>query len=105
MSATTRHLTILLTDIKGFTSRTSGASRDDIKRLLDEHKSTVLPVLESRGGRLVKTIGDAYLMVFNSPTDAVLAGVEAQSALRRRNAGLPAADAIEIRVVINAGEV
>jgi class 3 adenylate cyclase len=102
---TTRHLTILLTDIKGFTDKTSSKSRVDIQRLLDDHREVVLPVLQSRGGKLVKTIGDAFLMVFESPTDAVLAGVAAQDALSKRNEGLPEADRIEIRIAINSGEV
>lgn len=102
---TTRHLTILLTDIKGFTDKTSSKSRVDIQRLLDDHREVVLPVLQSRGGKLVKTIGDAFLMVFESPTDAVLAGVAAQDALSKRNEGLPEPDRIEIRIAINSGEV
>jgi class 3 adenylate cyclase len=104
-SPSTRHLTILLTDIKGFTDKTSHRSRADIQRLLDDHRDVVLPVLQERGGRLVKTIGDAFLMAFDSPTDAVLAGVAAQEALAKRNASVPDEDRIEIRVAINSGEV
>jgi class 3 adenylate cyclase len=74
--ATTRNLTILLTDIEDLTPKTSRETRADILRMLEEHKSLVLPVLEGKGGRLIKTIGDAFLVVFESPTDAVLAGVE-----------------------------
>ena len=81
----TRHLTILLTDIKGFTDKTSHKSRADINHMLDEHRAVVLPVLEARGGRLIKTIGDAYMLTFDSPTNAVLAGVDVQKALARRN--------------------
>jgi len=102
---TTRNLTILLTDIKGFTDKTSHRSRADIQRLLDDHRDVVLPVLQERGGRLIKTIGDAFLVVFESPTDAVLAGVSAQEALAKRNAPLAESDRIEIRIAINVGEV
>ncbi len=102
---TTRHLTILLTDIKGFTDKTSHRSRADIQRLLDDHRDAVLPVLQGKGGRLVKTIGDAFLMAFESPTDAVLAGIAAQEALAKRNQGVGDEDRIEIRVAINSGEV
>lgn len=105
MPPQTRHLTILLTDIKGFTDKTSSRSRADIQRLLDEHRDAVLPVLQERGGRLVKTIGDAFLMVFDSPTDAVLAGTAAQAALAKRNEGRADEDRIDIRVAINCGEV
>jgi adenylate cyclase len=105
MASQTRHLTILLTDIKGFTDKTSARSRADIVRMLDEHREAVLPVLQERGGRLVKTIGDAFLMVFDSPTDAVLAGTAAQAALARRNEGRADEDRIDIRIAINCGEV
>ncbi len=102
---TTRHLTILLTDIKGFTDKTSSKSRADISTMLDEHRAVVLPLLEARGGHLVKTIGDAFLMTFESPTNAVLAGVSVQEALAKLNEGRSADDRLEIRIAINSGEV
>lgn len=102
---TTRHLTILLTDIKGFTDKTSSKSRAAISTMLDEHRAVVLPLLEARGGRLVKTIGDAFLMTFESPTNAVLAGVDVQEALAKLNEGRAADDRLEIRIAINSGEV
>ncbi len=102
---TTRHLTILLTDIKGFTDKTSSKTRAAISTMLDEHRAVVLPLLEARGGRLIKTIGDAFLMTFESPTNAVLAGVSVQEALAKRNEGRAADDRLEIRIAINAGEV
>ncbi|HEX4046407.1 MAG TPA: adenylate/guanylate cyclase domain-containing protein [Elusimicrobiota bacterium] len=101
----TRHLTILLTDIKGFTDKTSHKSRADIAAMLDEHRAVVLPILERRGGRLVKTIGDAFLMTFESPTNAALAGAQVQAALAARNEGRAPDDLLEIRIAINAGEV
>jgi class 3 adenylate cyclase len=101
----TRHLTILLTDIKGFTDKTSHKSRAGITTMLDDHRAVVLPILEGRGGRLIKTIGDAFLMTFESPTNAVLAGVAVQAALAKRNEGRAADDRLEIRIAINAGEV
>lgn len=103
--AATRHLTVLLTDIKGFTTKTAHKSRSEIAAMLTEHGDLVLPVLQARGGRLVKSIGDAFLMTFDSPTDAVLAGVAVQAELARHNAGLAPERHIEIRVAVNAGEV
>ena len=103
--ATTRNLTILLTDIEDFTPKTSRKTRADILRMLEEHKGIVLPVLEGKGGRLIKTIGDAFLVVFDSPTDAVLAGVEVQRLLREHNAHKLGDDRLDVRIAINAGEV
>lgn len=102
---TTRHLTILLTDIKGFTDKTSSKTRAAISTMLDEHRAVVLPLLEARGGHLIKTIGDAFLMTFESPTNAVLAGVSVQEALTKLNEGRAPEDRLDIRIAINSGEV
>lgn len=101
----TRNLTILLTDIKGFTDKTSRKTRADILAMLEKHKELVLPILEAKGGKLVKTIGDAFLVVFDSPTDAVLAGVAVQDTLREYNADKEGDDRIDVRIAINSGEV
>ncbi|MDA8244143.1 MAG: RDD family protein [Elusimicrobia bacterium] len=101
----TRNLAIMLTDIKGFTSKTASFSRAQTQELLTRHRELVLPVIEKFGGRLVKTIGDAFLVVFNSPTDAVICGMEIQAVLKAHNAEKAAPDKIEIRIAINAGEV
>jgi class 3 adenylate cyclase len=95
----------MLTDIKGFTSKTAGFSRAQTQELLTTHHDLVMPVIEKFKGRLVKTIGDAFLVVFNSPTDAVICGVEIQAVLRAFNAGKAQAEKIEIRIAINSGEV
>ncbi|MDO8804232.1 MAG: adenylate/guanylate cyclase domain-containing protein [Elusimicrobiota bacterium] len=101
----TRNITIMLTDIKGFTSKTAGFSRAQTQEMLAKHRELVLPVIEKFGGRLVKTIGDAFLVAFNSPTDAVICGVEVQTVLRAHNEGKTPAEKIEIRIAINSGEV
>src|ERR1039457_1381500 len=101
----TRHLSILLTDIKGFTDKTSHKTRAAIQTMLDEHRAVVLPILENGGGRLIKTIGDAFLMKFESPTNAVLAGVAVQEALAKLSAGRSADDRMDIRIAINSGEI
>ena len=100
-----RNLAIMLTDIKGFTSKTASFSRAQTQELLARHRELVLPVIEKFHGRLVKTIGDAFLVVFNSPTDAVICGVQVQEALKAHNADKPQQEKIEIRIAINAGEV
>jgi class 3 adenylate cyclase len=104
-SPETRHLSILLTDIKGFTDKTSHKTRADIQTMLDEHRAVVLPILEKGGRRLIKTIGDAFLMTFESPTNAVLAGVAVQEALAKLNADRAPEDRLEIRIAINSGEI
>ena len=100
-----RNLAVMLTDIKGFTDKTSRRSRAQIKELLAKHNELVLPVIEKYRGHVVKTIGDAFLVTFESSTDAVLCGTSIQEALLTFNKGKEHDDRIDIRIAINAGEV
>ncbi len=98
-------LSIMFTDIKGFTERTSAGSREDLVGLLKKHDSLLIPVINKFSGTVVKTIGDAFLVTFDSPTNAVLCGVMIQQNLRDYNAGRPDGEKIFIRVSVNMGEV
>ena len=100
-----RVLTILITDIKGFTERTSSASREDIRRLLDEHEALLLPMVAKLDGKLIKSMGDAFMITFESPTNAVLCGVMMQEKLREYNQEKNDEEKIEVRIAINTGEV
>lgn len=101
----TRNLSIMFTDIKGFTQRTSDSSREAMKALLAQHERLLVPVFSHFAGTIVKTIGDAFLVHFESPTDAVLCGVTIQEVLRQYNEGRGEEQRLEVRVAINVGEV
>ena len=103
--ARVRNLTVMFTDMKGFTARTANSSRSELMKLLREHDQLILPTLELRGGKLVKTIGDALMVSFPTAANAVLAAVEAQQALAQRNARVHREERIEIRIGIHSGEV
>ncbi len=100
-----KNLAVMFTDIKGFTDKTSRKSRAEIKEMLALHNELVLPVITRFNGRLVKTIGDAFLVTFESSTDAVLCGVAVQDSLLGFNKDRKHDDRIEVRIAINAGEV
>ncbi|MBT3223091.1 MAG: adenylate/guanylate cyclase domain-containing protein, partial [Proteobacteria bacterium] len=102
---TARTLTVVFTDIKGFTERTSSSSRAEMLNLLDLHEKLLLPIIIQHGGRVVKTIGDAFLLTFESPTNAVRCGLIMQDTLRHHNEQAQEENKIEIRVAINTGEV
>lgn len=101
----TRNLAIMFTDIQGFTARTSSATREGIHDLLDAHEKVLHPVFTSFRGNVVKTIGDAFLVWFESPTDAVLCGLTIQEVLRQRNESVSEGERLNVRVAINAGDV
>ncbi len=100
-----RNLSIMFTDIKGFTERTSGETRNGMSELLAAHDRLLIPVFHYFKGNIVKTIGDAFLVYFESPTDAVLCGVTIQEVLRQHNIQVDDKDMLEVRVAINVGDV
>src|SRR5215472_10046765 len=101
----TENLAVVFTDIVGYTARTGRQSREENARMLAEHDRLLLPLVRAFGGRKVKSIGDALLLTFRSPTDSVLCGMALQDCLARHNASLPEAERLVIRVAISLGEV
>jgi class 3 adenylate cyclase len=101
----TANLAIVFTDIKGFTERTSQQTLEENQRLLATHNALLAPLFKAFGGRVVKMIGDAFLVTFESPTSAVLAGVAIQDKLWQHNRGASPAERLDVRVAINVGEV
>jgi len=101
----TKNLAIMFTDMKGFTTLTSTQSRAQLEHLLDLQDTLMRPVFKMFGGRVVKTIGDAFMVVFESPTNAVLCGMKIQENILNHNAVAPSSDQFEVRIAVNVGEV
>src|SRR5262249_29844654 len=101
----TENLAIVFTDIVGYTARTSRQTREENARLLAEHDRLLLPIVRAFGGRRIKSIGDALLLTFRSPTDSVLCGIAMQDRLAKHGAELPEGERLGIRGAINLGEV
>src|SRR6266545_2589333 len=101
----TENVAVMLTDMKGFTAATSRESREENARMLALQDELVLPVVRAFGGRRVKTIGDAYLVLFASPTSALLCGMAIQDRLWDFGRRVPPEERIEVKVVLSLGEV
>ena len=99
------NLAVVFTDIVGFTETTAGQSREANASLLDRHDQLLIPIAEKFGGRRVKSIGDALLLVFRSSTDALLCCMAMQDALYQHNREFRAEPEIHIRTAVNVGEV
>ena len=101
----TANLAIVFTDIKGFTERTSKQTLEQNEKLLKTHNEMLAPLFKGLGGRIIKTIGDAFMVTFESPTNAVLAGLAVQDSLWTYNQTASAEEQLHVRVAINVGEV
>jgi len=95
---------IMMTDIVGYSG---SMERDEQRtyRMLLEHNNIVRAAVVKFRGREVKTIGDAFFVVFRSAADAVDCAISIQRSFMEFNANKEDADKIMIRVGIHLGEV
>jgi len=75
LSTVTR--TVLFTDLANYTQTVGRSDRSELRKLIAEHERFTLAVLTRHGGRVVKNLGDSYMALFDSATDAIRAGVDA----------------------------
>lgn len=69
-------MAVVFTDLVGFTSYTEREGDDAAHELLQRHTRIVGPIVRSRGGTIVKRLGDGLLLTFPGPEAAVLAALE-----------------------------
>ena len=88
-----RVVSILFSDIRGFTSISENMRPDDLVTNLNRYFSTMVDVIMARGGVVDKYIGDAIMAIFGAPIkregdalQSVLAGLEMTKALSVFNA-------------------
>lgn len=99
------NLTIMFTDIVGFSEMVSSLSRTDSEQRLKLHDKLLKKVINRFRGRIIKSVGDSFLVVFRSPTDAVLCSMAIQDALWQINQHKHDREKIIVRVALNTGEV
>jgi len=100
------NLSIMMTDMQGYTALSSGSSRAEVIELIRRHNELMKPIIGFYGGHIIKTIGDAFLVVFESATDAVVCGIVIQLLLNEYNNNQEQKEKrLLLRVVINTGDV
>jgi adenylate cyclase len=68
--------TIAFSDLEGFTNFTSRNGDVEASALLGDHYEAVDAIVRSRGGQIVKRIGDGHMLAFAEPAAAVMASLE-----------------------------
>ena len=108
-----RLVTVLFSDLRGFTALSEGMRPDDIAALLTEFRTEMVDIVFRHGGTLDKFIGDAVMAQWGAPIDgpddpdrAVQAAVEMVGAIDRLNDRFRAEGRPEVQVGIglNYGE-
>jgi TolB-like protein/class 3 adenylate cyclase/Tfp pilus assembly protein PilF len=95
---------IMFTDMVGYSAL---SQRDDklALELLEEHREILRKIFPEFNGTEIKTIGDAFLVEFNSALAAAQCAIEIQRALSHRNADAPAQRQIQVRIGVHIGDV
>jgi adenylate cyclase len=81
-------VSILNSDIRGFTQLTHGMDADDVVEMLNDYLQVLVPVIFAHNGTVDKFMGDGILAIFGSPEsdpnhheNALRAAVEMQAAV------------------------
>ena len=95
---------IMFTDVVGYTSM---SSKDEATALalLGRYRTLLNSVFPRYEGRVVKTMGDGFLVEFASAVEAVNCAVELQEEMGRLNAAMAGDQRIMVRVGIHVGDV
>lgn len=96
---------VVFTDLAGFSRHSAENGIVPFLCLIQEFKRIARPVLESRGGLIVKVIADSLLVVFRRAPDALLALIELQRALATYREGRPTSEHIEMGAGIGFGKI
>jgi adenylate cyclase len=95
---------IMFTDMVGYSAL---SQRDDklALELLEEHRQLLREIFPRFNGTEIKTIGDAFLVEFQSALEAAQCAIAIQRALAKRNADAPVERQIQVRIGVHIGDV
>src|SRR5213595_3016360 len=95
---------IVFTDMVGDTAL-SQRNEPLALELLEEHRRILRPIFPRFNGTEIKTIGDAFLVEFQSALEAAQCALEIQRTLAKRNHDVSSDRRIELRIGIHVGDV
>lgn len=98
--STSTSLAVGFVDIVGYTSRSKTLSDDELVEWLEEFEDVCTGLVVERGGRVIKTLGDAVLYVADAAADAVLIALAITSLGAETDTPFP-----QVRAGVAYGEV
>lgn len=96
---------IVAADISGYSRLMQIDEEGTHGRVKRIERDLIQPSIAEHHGRLVKTTGDGFIAIFDSPLEAVRFGIVIQQNMVGRNASLPRHHWIEYRIGVNLGDV
>ena len=100
-----QEVTVLFSDLVAITTFFDTYGDIAGRKRIRVHNELLFPVITGLRGRIIKTIGDAIMAVFEEAVDAVAAAAAMQSALRDFNAAQAnKRDELAVRIGLHTGE-
>src|SRR4030081_818167 len=96
---------IVAGDIAGYSRLMEIDEEGTHNRVKRIERDLIEPSITEHHGKLVKTTGDGFIAIFDSPVEAVRCSIVIQQNLVGRNASLPKHYWIEYRIGVNLGDV
>ena len=109
-----RQVTLMFTDLRGFTAMCERLTPEQTVRTLNRHLSVMTPIIHRHGGTINYIAGDGLLVLFGAPLwqadhmdRAVTCAIEMQMAMPALNAGNLAEDleSLSMGIGVHTGEV
>lgn len=98
--------TIMNTDIVWYTDKVSWQTRLELADFIKNQKNIFDPIIAFNKWQVIKTIWDAYVILFESPTNALLAAKQIQDKIKNYNSRvLDNKKWFKIRIWINTWEI
>src|SRR5213082_1028700 len=96
---------IVAGDISGYSRLMQIDEEGTHNRVKRIERDLIEPSIVEHHGKLVKTTGDGFIAIFDSPVEAVRCSIVIQQNLVGRNASIPKHHWIEYRIGVNLGDV
>src|SRR6478609_3294172 len=96
---------IVAGDISGYSRLMQIDEEGTHNRVKRIERDLIEPSIIENHGKLIKTTGDGFIAIFDSPVEAVRCSIVIQQNLVGRNASLPKHHWIEYRIGVNLGDV
>lgn len=114
LGGTKQELTIMMSDLRGFTSMSERMDAADLIAMLNHYLGEMTDVIQAHNGTIIEFIGDGIMAIFGAPevsenhaADAVAAALEMESRMEAINRWNIDRDypVLEMGIGINTGEV
>lgn len=100
-----RHAIVSVLDVVGYVRLTARDEEGTHGRWMNIRENVIVPLVSARGGRVIKSTGDGFMLEYPASEDALRASLSIQSAVESLDSQVRGIPPIELRISIHSGSV